>query len=224
MNIIISWFCKIFLAPLIKKFFIKEIKGLENIPKINFIVVSNHQSHLDELITSYICVPRKYRFIGQVDSYGGFKKLLLYFLYFLGDVIHLNRKSKESRKSVLEEAIRSLNKGYCLIMYPEGTRSRTGEIQEARWGVARILLKTKAPILPVGIKGMFDVLPPHGKLNIKKIVEVGIGNPLFFEEEREKAKGLDENSEEYKEILQKITQETMKQIVVLSGQGINGKD
>jgi 1-acyl-sn-glycerol-3-phosphate acyltransferase len=223
MNRFFSWCCKIFLAPLVKWLFIKEVKGKENIPsplhqkswrggKGNFILVSNHQSYLDIIFDAYLCVPRKFHFIGQIE---GFKPPLKWFIaavYFLSGVIPLNRKDDYSREKVVDLAIKVLKKGDVLIIYPEGRRSVNGEIQEGKWGVARIFLKTGVPILPAGIKGAFELLPPHGKLKIKKIVKINIGQPLFFKEELSEAGSLDEDSLKYREAVQKITKKIMIEI------------
>ena len=71
MNPAISWFCKIFLKPIVDWLLIKEVKGLENIPTGPFILVSNHVSYLDIIINGYLCVPRKFHFIGQFDGFEG---------------------------------------------------------------------------------------------------------------------------------------------------------
>jgi len=218
MNKINSWFCKIFLKPIVDKFLIKEIKGLENIPrKGNFILVANHQSHLDHIATVYVCVPKRFRIIGQVDRYSGLTRFFMYLIYFIVGVIHLNRQNEESKKRVIEKAIKVLKKGDILIIYPEGTRSRTGEIQKGKYGAAKIFLKTGIPILPVGIKGTFELLPPGASFpKIKRIVEVRIGKSLYFQDEFEKAKIFKEDSQEYQEILQKITKKIMEEITNLA--------
>lgn len=215
MNPLLSWFCKIFLGPLVKKLFIKKIKGLENIPKRNFILVSNHQSYLDVIINGYLCVPRRFHFIGQIEGFKIPLKWLIASLYFLSGVIPLNRKNERSREKVVKEAISVLKKGDILIIYPEGRRSTDGEIQEGKLGTARIFLKTGVPILPVGINGTFEALPPKGKLKIKKIIEINIGQPLFFEKEFQISKNLTEDSQEYQQIIQKITNKTMEEITNL---------
>jgi len=213
MNRLGSWFCKIFLKPVVDKFLIKEVKGLENLPKGNFILAANHQGHLDQLMTGYVCVPRRFHMIGQTDRYSGLAKLFLYLVYFITGVIPINRESEESRKKVLEEAVKVLRKGDILVIYPEGTRTRTGEIQKGKFGVAKIYLRTGVPILPVGIKGVFELMPSGKRIpKIKKIIEINIGKPLYFKEEFEKAKNLDCNSVEYKNLLQRITDKVMEEI------------
>ena len=214
MNRFGSWFCKIFLKLPVDLFLIKEVKGLENVPKTNFILAANHQSHLDQIATAYICVPRRFHMIGQIDRYNkGLSRVLRDFIYFIAGVIRLDRENAESRKKAIEEAIEVLKKGDILIIYPEGTRTRTGEIQEGKEGVAKIFLKTGVPILPVGITGTFELMPP-GKAfpEIKRIVKIKVGLPLYFKDEFNLAQNLSCDSKEYKEILKKITQKVMEEI------------
>jgi len=212
MNRIFSWFCKIFLKPIVDRLLIKRVQGLENIPRGNFILVSNHLSYLDIIVDSYLCVPRKFHFIGQIDGWKGIMKWLIRALYFLFGVIPLDRESEESRENTIKEAVKVLKKGNVLILYPEGRRSTNGQIQKGKLGTAKIFLKTGVPILPTAIKGTFELLPPHGKLKIKRIVEINVGRPLFFKEEFALAQNLNENSKEYQQILQNITDKVMEEI------------
>jgi len=216
MNRPLSWFCKIFIKPIVDRFLIKEVRGWENFPKENFILAVNHQSHLDQIATSYVCVPRRFHHIGQTDQYSGGIKLFLYLIYFFGGVIPVNRKSEESRKRALREAIKVLKKGDILVIYPEGTRTRTGEIQKAFPGIAKLHLICGVPILPVAIKGTFELMPPGRTFpKIKRIVEINIGKPLFFKEQIEEAKNFDCQSTEYKKIALDITEKVMKEIANL---------
>ncbi len=212
MNPILSWFCKIFLGPLVKLLFIKEVRGWENVPKRNFILVSNHQSYIDIIIDGYLCVPRSFHFIGQIDGFKGILKFIIQSVYSLSGVIPLNRKSDASRENAVKMAIEVLKKGDILVIYPEGRRSASGVIQEGKFGTARIFLKTGVPIIPAGITGTFELMPPRGKLRIKRIVRINVGKPLFFQEELAIAQNLNENSEEYQKIVQKITDKTMEEI------------
>ena len=215
MNRIVSWFCKIFIKPIVGFFFIKEVRGKENIPKTNFIFASNHQSHLDWIADGYLCVPRRFTFVGQVDQYDGLLGFGRDFLYFFAGVLRLNRKSDESKKKTTEQAIKALKRGDILIIYPEGTRTRTGKIGKGKWGVTKLLLKTGVPILPIGIKGTFELLPPGGKLKIKKIVRINVGKPLYFKKELSEVQKVGEESQRGREILQKITREVMENIFCL---------
>ena len=219
MNRLISWFCKILLKWPVDRFLIKEVRGLENRPKGNFILAANHQSHLDQIAAGYVCVPRRFHMIGQTEGYHGFIKILLYLLYFFAGVIPVNRESEESRKKTLREATKVLKRGDILVIYPEGTRTRTGEIQKAFPGIAKLHLICGVPILPVAIKGTFELMPPGRTFpKIKRIVEINIGKPLFFKEQIEEAKNFDCQSTEYKKIALDITEKVMKEIANLYSQ------
>lgn len=231
MNSIVSWLCKIFLKPIVDWLLIKEVRGLENIPKGPFILVSNHVSYLDIIIDGYLCVPGKFHFIGQIDGFKGVIKLLIRIFYFICGVIPLDRKNDQSREDVLKRAVKVLQKGNILVLYPEGRRSTNGEVQQGRLGAAKIFLKTGAPIIAAGIEGTFELMPPGGKLKIKRIVKINIGKPLFFREELEIFKNLieklrsslasakasaNESSEEYQEILEKITDKIIEELKQLT--------
>lgn len=188
---LLGWFFEIFI--------IKKVTGLENFSqKENFILASNHLSHLDWLIGCYICSPRKYTFIGQIDRMEGIAKVLRDWMYAYGETIGVNRNDKESKARAILKAVDFLNRGYDVFLYPEGTRSRDGRIHEFKPGVGRIYLESGKKILPVAMLGTYELMPPGGKLKIKKTVEVIIGKPLEFKELRETALGLGKDSEEYK--------------------------
>jgi 1-acyl-sn-glycerol-3-phosphate acyltransferase len=212
MNKPVSIFSKIFLAPLVSWFFIKDIKGLENLPQRNFILASNHQSYLDIVLSGYVCVPRRFTYVGQVDRKNKGFKFIRTLLYAYAEVIPVDRGSEESKKQAFRRSVNALKNGYSLVIYPEGTRTRTGDVQQGKWGVAKLYLQTGVPIVPMGIRGAFELFPPGEKPKIKRNVELKIGKPLFFGELLEKAGGLSIDSEEYKSICVIITDKVMEEI------------
>lgn len=191
---ILSW---IFLAPLYHSM-VKEVSGKENVPKRNFILVSNHSSHLDWFIDGYFCTPKRFTFIGQVDKMTGMMAFWRNMLYGYAETIPMNRKDPESKRKAIASALERLKQGLILIIYPEGERSRDGKLHEFKPGAARLHLESGAPILPVAIKGSYELMPPGGKLKIKKTVVITVGKPLDFEKERIIAAKMDKKSEEYK--------------------------
>ena len=147
--------------------------------------------------------------------YTGISGIARDILYFMAGVIRLNRKSIESKKKAVNQAIDVLKKGDTLILYPEGTRTRTGAIGKGKRGTAKFFLETGTPILPMAINGTFNLMPPGGKLKIRKIVKINIGAPLYFEQELTEAKNLSKDSEEYNQLLVKITDKVMEEIIAL---------
>lgn len=214
MNTFMSWFSRILLAPPIKFFLIKEIRGKENLPnsKTNFVLASNHQSHIDLLVNGCICVPRKFRYVGQVDQYTGLEGFLRDLVYTIAGTIPMDRRSKDSKKEAMQTAADYLRKGESILVFPEGTRTRTGVMGRGKIGGIKLAVDTNKPILPVGITGVFELLPPGGKLKIKKTARANIGKLMYFEKEKEKLKLLPEDSEEYKAILQDMADQLMAKI------------
>ena len=213
MNKALSSFYNFCFRGLFNKKLMKTVIGLENIPKSNMIVASNHQSHMDQLITGYVCAPKPYRYIGQTDKYSGLARLIRNFLYFTHGTIPINRKDERSRKEAVEKAVKALKKGDSIVMYPEGTRSKTGELQEGKQGVAKLFLRTGVPILPIAIKGTAELMPiGQTYFKIEKKIELNIGKPLYFEKEFKEAQKLNENSERYQEISREIIDKVMQEI------------
>jgi 1-acyl-sn-glycerol-3-phosphate acyltransferase len=215
MKKIVSILSRALVGWYIKDSFIKEVHGGENFSREgNYIFAQNHLSYLDLFIDGYLCTPRKFTYIGQVDRMTGVKGFLRDLLYGYAEVIPVNRKDKESKKNAIATALQRLKQGYTLIIYPEGTRSRDGRMLEFKPGVAKLHLESGVPVLPAAIKGTYELMPPGQKLRIKKIVVVNIGKPLDFAREREAAKSMDKNSPDYYnlcgEVAKKIENEVRK--------------
>jgi 1-acyl-sn-glycerol-3-phosphate acyltransferase len=83
-------------------------------------------------------------------------------------------KRNTADKSAIRRALQVLEEGGILGLFPEGTRSRTGELGKPRHGAALIALKSKKPVLPVAIKWPEKIFRP---------VEVKIGPLIYFAEE-----------------------------------------
>ena len=106
-----------------------------------------------------------------------------------------------------------LKKNEITMIFPEGTRSYDGKLKKAYTGVAKITLKSKAPVLPVGIIDSYKVLPRGKILPRFKRCEVKIGKLMNFEKYYKKK--INEK------ILENITRDIMKQIAKLINQKYN---
>jgi 1-acyl-sn-glycerol-3-phosphate acyltransferase len=215
MDKFVSICSRIVLAPLFYSM-VKTVKGGENIPKKgNFILASNHLSHLDWFIDGYFCTPRRFTFIAQIDKMTGKMAMWRNLLYGYAQVIPVDRNDRESKKAAVLRAIQALKDGYILIIYPEGTRSRDGLLQEFKPGIGKLYLESEVPILPVALKGTFDLMPPGKKMKIKKIVEMEVGKPLEFFQEKEAAKKMEKSSDEYFKLCGGIAKKTEEAMRVL---------
>ena len=206
MNKIVSLISYPTVGIYMKSHLLKEVKGKENFPKRNFILASNHLSHLDWFIDGWVCTPRRFTFIAQIDKMTGVKKFFRDLLYLYAGVVRMDRNDKESKRRALAKAIEMVKSGYCLIIYPEGTRARDGQMHAFKAGVGKIHIETGAPIVPSAFKGTYEMMPPGGKMKGKKMARILIGKPMDFPKEREAAAGMDKSSSEYRELCSGIAQ------------------
>ncbi len=92
----------------------------------------------------------------------------------------VERDDIRSAAASIDIGVDLLRAGRALGIYPEGTRSPDGRLYKFRTGVARVALRSGAPVVPVGLVGTRDVLPPDSKRWHKAAVGIHFGQPLDF--------------------------------------------
>jgi len=98
-------------------------------------------------------------------------------------MIPVDRSGGDAAQVALDTAARVLDGGHLFMIYPEGTRSRSGNLHKARTGAARLALRCDAPIIPVGHSGTLDVQPPDQFMMKPGLpVDVNFGAPMRIEE------------------------------------------
>ncbi len=157
-----------------------EIKGLEHLDtKQSYIFMSNHQSHLDAVAYAPN-LPFRIRFFVKKELIN--VPIFGQALYMARHVV-IDRKNIESAKKSIEKA-KQLIKKYKLsvLIFPEGTRSTTGEMGEFKKGGFVLALETGLPIVPLAVRGSFELLPPH-TLKIKPgLIRLAVGEPISMSE------------------------------------------
>jgi 1-acyl-sn-glycerol-3-phosphate acyltransferase len=115
----------------------------------------------------------------------------------------------------LKAILNRLKKGGAIILFPEGTRTSTGELLPARSGIGLTVIKSNAPVVPARIFGSYEAFNRHMKIPrffIRKVA-VKYGEPMYFEKERAEAKTC--SKDRSKEIYQEVADELMRQIASL---------
>ena len=85
----------------------------------------------------------------------------------------------KSNISYLKNIISRLRSGLIALVYPEGTRSRDGSMGEPKSGFVKIAHSMNVPIVPIAMKGTFDILPPHKFFPKLKRCEIIVGEKIF---------------------------------------------
>jgi len=147
--------------------------GQENIPtEGGVIVASNHISHLDPPGVGS-GIQRTARFVAKEELFQQF--FLKWFFPAIG-VIPIKRGG--GGKEMLSKAAEVLDYGGLIIMFPEGTRSRTGHPQRPRSGILVLAAMTGACIVPARISGSYDCMPPGSLLPRPGKIQVAYGEPI----------------------------------------------
>ena len=160
-----------------------EVVGLENVPPDGpFISVSNHTHSLDPLLIMGSLPRRLYPL--AADKWRR-RPVIGQFVASVGAIFI--RRGEVDRRA-LRQAMEALEQGKVLAIAPEGTRSKTGVMQEGRAGAAYIACLTGVPLLPVGVIGVDKVLGALRRLRRPR-VKVVIGRPFTLPSLPSKAGG-----------------------------------
>ncbi len=156
-----------------------SIEGaIDEIPRTGpLIIAANHASNLDAPVLGAWLIPRLGRRIHWLGKRELFAWPIVGWVAANGGVHPVDRDSADVEAFRL--ASRILDAGHILFVFPEGTRSPDGALQEARDGVALLALRTGAPIVPIGIGGTSRVWPKGQRLpHPGGHVVVRVGSPF----------------------------------------------
>jgi 1-acyl-sn-glycerol-3-phosphate acyltransferase len=149
-----------------------------------FIIVANHSSHLDTPLL-FSCFPfnrvNRLRAVAALD-YFFTHTIVRVSGHLLCNIIPINRKSADFIAFSLCEKI--LQSDSSIIVYPEGTRTHDGKMGDFKAGIALLVKKTKAPVLPVYIHGTFDCLNRKRLFPRGGPIQVRFGEPVIFDDQQ----------------------------------------
>lgn len=160
------------------------VRGKENLPSTPFIICSNHQSHLDAIILSHIGAFDFSRsaLIAAKDYWYDDRRRFFWSRFFF-NIIPINRRENAREFNVMH-VIRLVKafmegQGRCIVMLPEGSRSKDGQIKPFKKGISIIAKATELPIVPVYIDGSGRFWPKGSFFIRPGKMEVRIGKPIF---------------------------------------------
>jgi len=153
--------------------------GSTNVPERDGVILAaSHQSYLDPILVT-APLRRMACFMAR--------RTLFRNRYFGALIRALNAFELDQERpdrTALREAVGLLRSGWCLVVFPEGTRTRDGQIGPLHPGVISIAVRAGAPIVPVSIEGAFAAWPRGGGIRPHPIA-VHYGRPIGSEELRD---------------------------------------
>ena len=154
---------------------IVQTQPLQFLPNRAYLLMSNHSS-LYDIPLIFESIPGSVRMIAKKELY---RIPLFGFALRTNEFVCIDRKNRQQSAIDLQEARRKMENGIILWAAPEGTRTRTGQLQAFKKGIFMMALETNAIVIPIGIRGVYDVLPPDTfDFKLNQSVSVHIGEPI----------------------------------------------
>ncbi|HVI93455.1 MAG TPA: AMP-binding protein, partial [Anaeromyxobacter sp.] len=174
-----------------------RVVGATNVPHDrNVLVVANHSSHLDMGLVK-IALGDEGRRLAALAARDYFFDTPLKRAYFENFTNLIPMEREGSLKASLKAAAETLRRGYHLLIFPEGTRTRDGRMRPFFPTAAYLALQCGVDVLPAHIGGTFEALPPGATLPKRADLEVRFGRPIAVAELRARVASL-ARSESYR--------------------------
>lgn len=178
-----------------------EVRNEKNVPREGgVLLVANHISHLDPPLVAASCA-RKVYFLAKKELFkNGF---IGWFMTASGQI----KVDRGKGLAAVEVAVKTLNAGRCICIFPEGTRSRTGQMQQPHTGIVVIASKVNVPIVPILVEGTYQMMPPKTKFpKLFSRIKITYGEPFYLSEEQKDLSSKDKMRETAGAIMDKIRQ------------------
>lgn len=165
------------LARPLRASFDLAIEGAANVPSVGpCIVVANHRSFMDSIFLASV-LERPLTFLAKAEYWDNPRTA---WLFKATGQIPVRRGSPAGARLAMDAASKVLLRGGAIGLYPEGTRSRDGQLKAGNLGAARLAIATGAPIIPVGLIGTDAVQAPDQRVpRMGRRVEMRIGAPIL---------------------------------------------
>ena len=133
-----------------------DVRGVDNLePEKQYIFMCNHESALDILL-GVACIPYKIVFLAKKEL---FKIPVFGWAMHAAGMIKIDRQNPEGAKQSVDDAVNTLiHSSFSTLIYPEGTRSETGNLLPFKKGGFILAIRSHLPIVPITIIGAGDVL------------------------------------------------------------------
>lgn len=199
---------KVCFRALLRVYFRSRVVDAHHIPRSGpVILVANHASYLDPPLLG-IEVDREIRFLARESL---FRYPLIREILLTWRAVPVDREG--GGLGGLRKILEALRAGGCVLVFPEGTRTHDGRLQEARSGIGMLILRSEAVVVPARVFGTYEAYGRYDWLPKPLPIMAKYGPPLNFSAERAEAKSC--SKARLKELYQEVTDRVMAAIGVI---------
>ena len=142
-----------------------RVEGRERLPwRGPAVLVANHASLIDILVL--FALYRPYKWVSKTEN---FKLPFIGWNMSLNGYVPLVRGDRESVRRMMAMCRRFLERGVPMLIFPEGTRSKDGQLQDFKDGAFQLAQEAQCPVIPIAVSGTAEALPKHGLILRKKM-------------------------------------------------------
>ncbi len=151
------------------------VEGCENIdPKTSCIFVANHQSAFD-IFSIYGYLPHNFKWLLRKEIHG---------IFLVGPAcsaaghIWVDAHGSSGLLSTMKQCLSTLHHGMSLVVFPEGTRTKTGKLGRWKKGAFELAALVKLPVVPLTIENAYDIMPKGTLVFHPRRLKITIHKPL----------------------------------------------
>jgi len=154
------------------------VHGAENVPAAGpAVLVANHASYMDPPVIA-MALRRQIYFMAREEILAA---------PVLGPILRrcgvFPVRQGAADRAAIRRAMALLSAGELVCVFPEGTRSKSGELLSPQPGAALIAARSGAPLIPVALSGTFEAYPPHARWMRPARISVAFGPPILSQAE-----------------------------------------
>ena len=165
-----------------------KVEGTENLdPKQSYVFVANHQSMWDVFVI-YGWLPQVFKWLMKAEL----KKIpFVGWACAAAGHIFVDRRSVRSGVASIKQVEKVLHGGVSTVIFPEGTRTQTGEVGTFKRGAFQVAMDLNLPVVPVALSGLYELMPKGKFFLTWTPLSMRIGTPIHLTDFPDEKEGIE---------------------------------